>query len=82
MKPTSLDAMMASLTNCLDRASLQSVVEMRAPPETEARIDWLAERANEGELTNDERSEYESFVRISNFINVLKLQARDKLGQG
>ena len=73
--------MMSSVANCLDRPSLQSIVELRAPPETEERVEWLAERANEGQLTKEERVEYEGCVRFSNFLSVLQLKARNKLRQ-
>ena len=74
--------MMSSVANCLDRPSLQSIVELRAPPEAEERIEWLADRANEGQLTKEERAEYEGCVRFTNFLSVLQLEARNKLRQG
>ena len=73
--------MMSSLASCLDGPSLQQVVDLRAPPDAEERIEWLAERANEGELTPEEASEYESFIRFSNFVGILQAEARKRLGQ-
>ena len=74
--------MMSSLANCLDGPSLQSIAELRAPPEAEERIEWLAERANEGQLTGEERSEYESCIRFTNFVGILQAEARKRLRQG
>ena len=73
--------MMSSLASCLDGPSLQSVVDLRAPPEAEERVEWLAERANEGQLTVEEHSEYESFIRFSNFVGILQAEARKRLRQ-
>ena len=79
MKPTSLDAMMSSLVNCLDRPSLQSIVELRASPEAEERVEWLAERANEGQLTKEESAEYGRCIQLSSFLGILQSKARNKL---
>ena len=79
MNVSSLDALMSSVANCLEGRSLQSIVDLRASPQAEERIAWLAERANEGQLTDDERKEYESCVLFSNFVGVLQSKARKKL---
>ncbi len=39
-------------------------------------ISVLAERANEGVLTEDERAEYEAIVNTADFVSILKLDAR------
>jgi hypothetical protein len=44
------------------------------------RIDTLAERVNEGTLTDTERSEYEALVNAADFISILKLKSRRHLG--
>jgi len=80
MIATSLDAMMSPVTNCLDANALRSLSELRASPETSERMEWLAERANEGLLTADERAEYESLIMFANFLGVLQSKARKKLG--
>jgi hypothetical protein len=42
-------------------------------------IDALAERANDGTLSNSERSEYEALINAADFISILKLKARHQL---
>ena len=39
----------------------------------------MAERANEGLLTDEERAEYEAFINTADFISILKLKARRHL---
>lgn len=79
MNVTSLDAMMSPVAGCLDAPSLKALVNLRASPEANERIQWLAGRANEGTLTEEERGEYESCVLFANFLGVLQSKARRKL---
>lgn len=79
MNAMSLDSLMSPVTDCLDGPSLRALVELRAPPDAAQRMEWLAERANEDELTPSERGEYESCVMFANFLGVLQSKARRKL---
>lgn len=79
MNTMSLDALMSPVANCLDANALRSVAELRASPESSERMEWLAERANDGLLTADERAEYESCILFANFLGVLQSKARKKL---
>jgi hypothetical protein len=77
---TTLDALMAPVTDCLDAKALHSLSELRASPEASERMEWLAGRANEGSLTAAERAEYESCIQFANFLGVLQSKARKKIG--
>jgi hypothetical protein len=50
-------------------------------PETsiQARIEELAAKANEGELTETERAEYLGYVQANKFVAILQAQARKRL---
>jgi len=76
---TVLDGILDPLCRCLDSESAQRVTEFRFDPAVQARVDTLAERANEGMLGDDERAEYESFIAAADFIAILKLKARRQL---
>ena len=52
------------------------LVELRTDPETEARMEILAGKANEGTLTAEERREYESWVRAGSMMSILQAKAR------
>lgn len=41
-----------------------------------SRIDSLASKCTEGELNDDERAEYEGYVRANKFVAVLRREAR------
>jgi hypothetical protein len=69
------DSLLDPLSRCLDTASARRVAEFRVDANVQERVDALAERANEGLLSDDERAEYEAFVNGSDFIAILKLKA-------
>lgn len=52
------------------------LISFRCDDETQARMEELARKCNEGTLTPDENREYESWVRDGTFISVLQAQAR------
>lgn len=54
----------------------QMLADLRAEPEVETRMEILAERANQGGLSAEERREYESWVRAGTLISILQAKAR------
>jgi len=54
----------------------EEVVEFRADPELQARIEELARKSTKGELTEAERAEYAGYARANKFIAILQRQAR------
>lgn len=62
----------------LDRAD--AVLNFRPDPALQARIEELAAKSTEGELTAQERAEYEGYVRANKFIAILQRQARQMVG--
>jgi hypothetical protein len=71
-----LDGLFEPLSRCLDAESARRVVELQVAAPVQKRIDLLADRANEGTLSDSERSEYEALINASDFISILKLKAR------
>ena len=57
----------------------RAIAEFRGDDCLRARIDELAEKCNEGELTEEERAEYEGYVRANNFVAILQAKARKRL---
>ena len=74
-----LDGLLEPLSRCLDIASARRVVDLQVAPPVQERIDTLAEGANEGTLSDGERSEYEALINAADFISILKLKARQHL---
>jgi uncharacterized protein YnzC (UPF0291/DUF896 family) len=55
-------------------------LSFRPDPAIPARIEELAAKSTEGELTDAERAEYEGYVRANRLIAILKRQAMRLLG--
>jgi len=54
----------------------KAVIKFSADPELQGRIDELAERSAEGQLTDAERSEYAGYVRANKFVAILQQYAQ------
>ena len=59
----------------------EELAAMRATQDVQARIDELAEKCNEGELTPEERAEYEAYVDAIDIISLLQAKARAVLAR-
>jgi hypothetical protein len=57
----------------------QALVAYRGDETLRARIEELAEKCTEGRLTDEERAEYEGYVKASKFIATLQAKARKLL---
>ena len=60
-------------------AKAEEIVEFKADPELQTRIDELASKCTEGQLTDAERAEYAGYVRANKFVAILQRQARQLL---
>lgn len=59
----------------------RQLAAMRATPEVQARIDELADKSNEGQLTDTERAEYLAYVDAIDVISILQAKARSVLAR-
>ncbi len=76
-----MDSLLDPFSLCLNAESARRVIDFRIDPPVEARIEILGERANDGILTPDEKSEYEALINAADFIAILKLKAQRRLSQ-
>ena len=74
-----LDRALAPLTESLTPDFARRLLALRADSETQALLDELGDKANEGELTEAERELYEAHIRVGNLIAVLQAKARNYL---
>ena len=61
---------------------VNAVLRLRPDRRLQARIEILASRSTEGQLTKSERAEYEGYVRANKFVAILRRQARQLVGNG
>ena len=58
-----------------------AVLNLRPDPELLARIEELAEKSTEGELSELEKAEYAGYARANKFVAILQRQARQMSGE-
>jgi len=58
----------------------QAVLRFRPPAKLKARIDELANKSTEGQITTAEKAEYAGYVRANKFVAILQRQARHLAG--
>lgn len=76
---TLTEAYLQPLAACFTPDVARRIVDFRPDASAERRLDELRGKANEGTLSDQERTEYEEFVDTLDFIVALKGQARRTL---
>ncbi len=71
-----LDRLLDPLTDALTPESASALLNLRADPEVEARINELRRKANEGTLTSVEEAEYKDFVEAVDIVSLVQAKAR------
>lgn len=74
-----MDRVLDLLATSLNKEAARSILDIRIDPGIQARVDVLAERANEGDLTSEERDEYLSYVEAADLLAIFKLKAKRHL---
>jgi len=72
-----LSRLLDPLAECFSPDVARKVAELQADPAVQARIDELAAKANEGQLTAAEDAEYEAYIRAMDIVAVLQKKARE-----
>ena len=76
-----LDEMLEPVSRCFGLETARALAGFRLDERTQARVDELAEKCNEGQLSPQERSEYEAYVQASTLIGILQAKARRLLAR-
>jgi hypothetical protein len=74
-----LDKVLEPVARCFTPAVAKQIAELRADPPMQARIDELAAKCNEGELTEIEKREYQAYVDALDLLGLLQAKARAML---
>jgi hypothetical protein len=69
------DSLLESAAQCLDAESVRALGELQLADTTKSRLDLLAQKANEGQLTAEEAREYDRFIELGDIIATLRLKA-------
>ena len=81
MSTTLLDRVIEPFADCLTPDAARKIVSVRADPELQSRVDTLADKANEGLLSDDERGEYDRYLAWFHLVTMLQAKARTVLDQ-
>src|SRR5437588_2217834 len=71
-----LDEILEPVTRCLTVDSARQMLDYRPRRKALVRIEKLARKCNEGELTAEERAEYETYVYAGEFGALIQAKAR------
>ena len=71
-----LGRLLEPVSQSLNLEAARKLIRIKADAKTQARVDELARKCNEGELTPKERAEYERYVTVGNVIAILQAKAR------
>jgi hypothetical protein len=56
--------------------TLEEIAAYRVPEALDARLQYLMSRNSEGEITGEERAEFEDYLRLGHMMKILKAKAR------
>lgn len=76
---TLLDKIFEPFGEALTSETAARFVEMRADDDVQRRIDELADKCTEGQLTDEERQEYDVYIQAIDFISIMQSKARQVL---
>jgi hypothetical protein len=74
-----LNRLLDPLADCLSPDVAAKIANLRADDAVQERLDYLAERSNEGLLTDDERDEYAGYIHAIDVIAIFQAKARHLL---
>jgi len=69
------DSLLESAAECLDAESVRALGALQLAEAAQSRLELLAQRADDGQLTAEEAGEYDSFIEPGDIIASLRLKA-------
>ena len=76
-----LDGLLELVSRCFNREAARALIALQVGEREQARVEELAAKCNEGQLTSEEQGEYEAYVHASTLIGILQSKARRVLTQ-
>ena len=71
-----LDRILDPVTDAFTPEVARRIVALKADVEMQGRIDELAAKSNDGNLTDEERVEYKNYVNVIDLISVLQAKSQ------
>jgi hypothetical protein len=73
------DSLLESAAKCLDAESVRALGALQLADAAQSRLESLAQKANEGQLTAEEAHEYDRFIELGDIIATLRLKAERQM---
>jgi hypothetical protein len=71
-----LERILEPVSSSLNDEAARKLIGLKADAKAQARVAELARKCNEGQLTAEERDEYETYVMAGEFVAILQAKAR------
>jgi len=71
-----LERLLEPVSSSLNEQAARKLIGLKADRKAQARVAELARKCNEGQLTPEERQQYETYVLAAEFIAILQAKAR------
>jgi len=71
-----LERILDPVSSSLNEDAAKKLIGLKADRRSQARVATLARKCNEGELSVEERSEYETYVLAGELVAILQAKAR------
>src|SRR5260370_31121398 len=75
-RTTTLDRLVEPVVRTFTPEVARALIRLRADPDLQARMDELADKCNEGQLTPDEQNEYGTAIRFANYLAITQSKCR------
>lgn len=69
------DSLLESAARCLDLHTVRALASLELQEKAKARLEQLAEKANEGQLSDKESREYQRFIEVDDMLATLRMKA-------
>ena len=79
MSTTLIDQLMEPFAECLTEDAARRIVALRADVAVQTRVDELADMANRGVLSADDRAEYDRLLAAYHLVSLIQARARRML---
>lgn len=69
------------VARCLDEPSIRALENLQLDASGKERLALLAEKANEGQLTPEEASEYDRFIELADIVATIRLKGHQRFSR-
>jgi hypothetical protein len=76
-----LERILDPVSSSLNEEAARKLIGLKADRKAQVRVAKLASKCTEGDLTSEERAEYETYVMAGEFVAILQAKARLRLAR-